>query len=101
MNNRELMLHRIIHALNQNVHGLLTGKTHSIIPDERANSDLRFASYQELDVLLDNDDEMERMFKFFNSLREMEGFEYAEKKHAELLKDYPNVTKYLTISVYC
>jgi len=100
MNNRETMLTNIIHALNENVHGLLTGKTHSIIHDERANSDLRFAAYKELGVLTDNDDEMERMHRFWNSLLEQEGFEYAEKKHEQLLSDYPSVTRLLTINVY-
>lgn len=101
MKSRELMLHRIIDALNSNVHGLLTGKTHSIIHDERANSDLRFASYEELQILLDNDDEMDRVHNFFTSLQEMNGYEYADKKHPQTIEDYPNVCRYLRISVYC
>ena len=100
MNSRETMLTNIIYALNNNVHGLLTGKRHSITPNEPEYSDLKFSAYTELLVLTDDDEEMERMHKFWTSLRENEGFKYAEDKHPDILMEYPAVSKLLTINVY-
>ena len=100
MSNREKMLSSIIWALNTNIHGLLANKRSAITPSQEHLSDLRLSAYTEIRVLTDDDEEMERMFNFYESLKKFKGFEYAEKKHPALLKEYPAVTRFLTITIY-
>jgi hypothetical protein len=94
------MLTHIIWALNTNIHGLLTKKRSHLTPEEENLSDLRLSAYTELYVLTDDNEQMERMFKFYESLRKLEGWEHTENKFPALLKEYPAVTKFLTISIY-
>jgi hypothetical protein len=100
MSNRESMLSSIIWALNTNIHGLLANKRSAITPGQEHLSDLRLSAYTEIRVLTDDDEEMERMFKFYESLRKMKGWKHTAKKFPALLKEYPAVTRFLTITIY-
>ena len=97
VNLRELMLVNIIWALNHNIDGLLNIKENKV---RVQRSDLDFDAYEELEKLMDDKKERERMYEFFESVHKDEGFQWAKDQHPDVVNDYPHTTKFLIITHY-